>query len=182
MIGLDGRPAPISLYKKKAGTAASRATFVAAHPEPVLVFEPFFAPDETGFATISGIDKGVACEELVGVIKKRPGANAFSHMITLGRASNNDLVVRYQNVSKFHAYLSLGYDGALAGLVDAGSTNGTFIRDVQVASRANALPLDSGVELRFSDLKAVYLEPASFYQYLTESVITDGLSSGRPGM
>ena len=167
MIGLDGRPVPIAKYKSQALSAGSQAAFVKAYPDPVLVFEPFFAPDETGFATITSVDKGDATEELVGVVAKRAAANAFTHMITLGRASNNDLVIRYQNVSKFHAYVALSFEGVVTGLVDAGSTNGTYIRDVQLAPRAEALPLDSGVELRFSDLTAVYWEPDDFYRYLT---------------
>lgn len=52
--------------------------------------------------------------------------SVFAHMITVGRATNNDLILPDVSVSKFHAYFR--QSGEQLELVDAGSTNGTKIR------------------------------------------------------
>lgn len=51
--------------------------------------------------------------------------NPFGDMLTIGRAENNDLVIHDKEVSKFHAYFR--EEKAGLRLIDARSTNGTFI-------------------------------------------------------
>ena len=60
--------------------------------------------------------------KIISLVAKRPGANEYS-FITVGRATNNDIVLELNSVSKCHAVLShVGDDYSIA---DAGSSNGT---------------------------------------------------------
>lgn len=119
----------------------SRAQFEAAHPEPAVVVEPFEAPSEGGFHTIrlSAPPAGALGLQL-GWLRKRPGANAFDSMVTIGRAKNNDLVVDAPAVSKFHAYVQAESEGGLV-LMDAGSTYGTTVNDKPLAARTGRVLL-----------------------------------------
>ena len=72
-------------------------------------------------------------ELAIAPLRKRPGGNAFTGMITVGRADNNDLVISDGTVSKFHAYFRrLGQRWTIT---DANSRNGTMV-DGQVVYRA----------------------------------------------
>jgi FHA domain len=167
----DPSPLPLLPEFKTAARDMTREEFLLAYPRPVFVIEPFLAPDETGFQTITGT-KAQATEKKVAVIAKRPEANTFSYMITIGRAGNNDLVIRYQGVSKFHAFIPVetGADTPTR-VVDAGSTNGTFVRGERLAPRDDPNPLYDGDEFRLADLCMIFLRAPAFYDFLqTEQV------------
>ena len=57
-------------------------------------------------------------------IRKRPGG-AFPHLIGVGRARNVDVVLPFQRISKYHAYVT-GKAGRFF-IADAGSANGTEV-------------------------------------------------------
>lgn len=57
-------------------------------------------------------------------IAKRPG-NPYPDRMSVGRAFNCDVVLRFPVVSKLHAHFSLTAEGQLQ-LVDLGSSNGTW--------------------------------------------------------
>src|SRR5215471_11717926 len=54
----------------------------------------------------------------------KSGANPWAERILVGRASNNDIVLRHESVSKLHAYFEERQRGTLH-LHDAKSANGT---------------------------------------------------------
>ena len=122
----------------------SRAEFEAAHPEPALVVEPYETQSSGGFQTIrlSAPHRGAMGLQL-GWLRKRPGANAFAMMVTLGRAKNNDLIVDAPAISKFHAYVQANPEGGLV-LVDAGSTYGTTVNGEPLAARTDRVRLKAG--------------------------------------
>lgn len=106
---------------------------------------------------------------IVGVIpvRKEAGSNAFTMMITLGRAPNNDLVIPDRRVSKFHLYFQHGPRGWT--LTDANSTNGTAIDGLELEPRAT-VALHSGIELELSGtVRAVFLEPPALYELVVET-------------
>ncbi|MBX3472459.1 MAG: FHA domain-containing protein [Planctomycetes bacterium] len=144
----------------------TREQFVRAHPEPVFVIEPFVASAEGPgkFGTIAG-PAGSGQETSVARIKKRAGANAFDMMVTIGRARNNDIEVRAQDVSKFHAYIMFA-PGGEASITDAGSTYGTFVRGRQLRPREDKVPLAPGDEVKLGSVVMRYHTPASFFDYL----------------
>ena len=90
--------------------------------------------------------------------------NSFHNMITLGRASNNDLVIPHPSVSKFHAFFRKEPKGYV--VEDAGSTFGTTVNGVPV-EHGEARPVQSGAVLILAGaLRATFLDPGDFYDYL----------------
>ncbi|MBI3723570.1 FHA domain-containing protein [bacterium] len=65
-------------------------------------------------------------------LTKRPGANVFSLMVTLGRAPNNDIIVAHPAVSKFHA--SFAQTGDEWTVTDS-SSNGTWVDGEKLAPK-----------------------------------------------
>jgi hypothetical protein len=62
-------------------------------------------------------------------LRKRPVAGKpFAHRISVGRARNNDIVLRHSSVSKFHAWFETGGHGEMR-VADARSSNGTLLND-----------------------------------------------------
>lgn len=99
-------------------------------------------------------------------VRKDRGINAFSTMITLGRATNNDIVVPDRRISKFHVYFRR-VQGAWA-LTDANSTNGTRVDGEQVPPERSAT-LRSGSKLELSGVvEAVFLESPELYTLVSD--------------
>lgn len=141
----------------------TREQFVAAFPEPVFVVDAFAEDGAGKFGTIAG-PAASGQETTVARIKKRDGANAFGMMVTIGRARNNDIEIRSQDVSKFHAYVM--FAGADASITDAGSSFGTFVRGQKLKAREDKLPLKPGDEVKLGSVRMVYHSAATFYEYL----------------
>lgn len=111
------------------------AAFTAAHPHPFLLHRPDEAPTSAGFQT-DATDPTATRMELVTELTasfdlkilpvvKRPDT-LFQHRICVGRTRNNDIVLPYTKISKFHAYFTWTDDGDFY-LSDPGSKNGTFV-------------------------------------------------------
>ena len=74
-----------------------------------------------------------------GPHRRRPGRlrivkgtqSAFAFGVTIGRTENNDVVLRNEDVSRFHAYVQTAKGGYT--LADADSKNGTFIDGVRLS-------------------------------------------------
>jgi hypothetical protein len=143
----------------------AREQFAAQFPEPVFVVEAFIAEGAAGkFGTMAG-PAGAGQETSVARIKKRPGANAFDMMVTIGRARNNDIEIKSQDISKFHAYVMFGPNGS-ATITDAGSTFGTFVKGKQLKAREDKAPLAPGDEVKLGSVRMTYHTAASFWEYL----------------
>lgn len=95
------------------------------------------------------------------------GANPFGHMVTVGRANNNDVVIKNKRVSKFHAYFrQLGESWSL---FDANSSNGTFLNGIKLAPE-RARPLKKGDRIGFGkEITTVFLLPAALFELLRQS-------------
>lgn len=99
----------------------------------------------------------------VGFLVKRPG-NPFPQFVSVGRASNNDLVFAVDSVSKFHGYFT--HDGEEWALTDYRSTNGTLLNGRKL-DPAVATPIRSGDRIRFgTHLLAEFLDPAALHAKL----------------
>lgn len=87
-------------------------------------------------------------------MRKRVGAGKeFSERVSIGRARNNDIVLRDASVSKFHAWLKCDESGTFyAG--DASSHNGTFVNGEPLRAGA-PVPIAPGDELAFGNVDAV---------------------------
>jgi hypothetical protein len=99
-------------------------------------------------------------------VEKRPGANAFSHMITIGRAANNDVVLPYEAISKFHASLVTGPNGW--SLTDARSSNGSWLEG-QALIPLRPYTLRSGITLDLAHaVLLMFVEASEAFDLLTK--------------
>ncbi|HEU0036913.1 MAG TPA: FHA domain-containing protein [Kofleriaceae bacterium] len=99
--------------------------------------------------------------ELFPLVKK-PGAS-FPDRITIGRTSNNDLVISDHSVSRLHAYLRQHAGQWL--VADAGSKNGSWLRGEPLEARREK-PLPSRAVLRLGDVDLTFYLAADLYAVL----------------
>ncbi|MDC3379164.1 FHA domain-containing protein [Planctomycetota bacterium] len=145
------------------------AQFMEHCPRDVLVIrEVVSEQDSEGFLTQRGAGRRMPGLDWVVALQKREGANPFSHMVTIGRAENNDVILQSSSVSKFHAYLT-EVDGERF-IADAGSSLGTFLGPERLVPR-KAVKLPRGETLRLGE---------SLVTYCTAADLLDRLLSGRP--
>jgi hypothetical protein len=88
------------------------------------------------------------------------------HLVTVGRTSNNDMVVPDVSVSRFHAYLKQGEEGVFQ-VQDANSTNGTTVNGTSVPSQGQgpAAALKSGDTLRFGQVEFTFLSAEALREF-----------------
>jgi hypothetical protein len=145
---------------------ADKDAFLGLHPYPWLVWdlgkpsqEPIIAPtlSHGGKRSLPSVGEPLA------IPVQKGKAASFVLGITFGRTENNDVVLRHEEVSRFHAYVT-GGSGGLA-LIDADSKNGTFVDGTRlVPTRPRLLP-DTCL-LRFGELGVRYFSAAAFARYL----------------
>tara|TARA_B100000965_G_scaffold391803_1_gene400300 strand:- start:151 stop:672 length:522 start_codon:yes stop_codon:yes gene_type:complete len=146
----------------------SRDDFLAKVGVPhILVTEKQAVRDEeAGFMTVKFtkevLSESAEAQTFVLPVRKRPDANAFAMMVTLGRAPNNDLVLDHQKVSKFHAYFKqLGEKWVIC---DANSRNGTVVDGLELQAQI-AHPLRSGSKIKLAKvIDLVFLTPEELFQ------------------
>ena len=88
---------------------------------------------------------------LVGCLGDEAGMTSVSIgkiPFTVGRAVNNDLMLRSRSVSKFHAQIIAAVDAVL--VQDLGSTNGTFVNGRQIATPT---PVGDNDLVQFADME-----------------------------
>jgi hypothetical protein len=85
-------------------------------------------------------------------LAKKPGAS-FPDRITIGRTSNNDVVIADPSVSRLHAYIKRS--GEAWSVTDAGSKNGSWLRGITLEPRKeSALP--ASAVLRFGEVDVTF--------------------------
>jgi pSer/pThr/pTyr-binding forkhead associated (FHA) protein len=87
-------------------------------------------------------------------------------VITVGRAPENDLVLKDPSVSSSHARLHPVPGTDWCFVVDLGSRNGTAHNDARLR-RGQRAELQSGDEIAFGRQVFVFLHPRDAYSYLT---------------
>ena len=104
------------------------------------------------------------------VFAVRPPEHAKVHLMTLGRTSNNDVVVRDTSVSRFHAYVKAGDSGGLL-IQDAGSTNGTVVNGESVPARGAGPPLalKAGDDVRVGQVDFTFVDAAGLRSFVLRS-------------
>ena len=93
---------------------------------------------------------------------KKPGAS-FADRITIGRTSNNDIVVADSSISRLHAYVRR--DGTHWLVADGGSKNGSWLKGVALEARRER-PLESRAVLRLGDVDLTFYFAADLYAVL----------------
>jgi hypothetical protein len=156
--------------------ANSRAKFVEICSYPFLIGMPQLSrPSQPGRTIlVSQQDRDAL---LAPLRKRRPSAEialivlpvrkvqeAFPSMITVGRTSNNDVVIEDVQVSKFHAFFKI--NGEQLELADAGSRNGTFIGKLRLEAKGAARPVLMGETVRFGHLEFIFADAGSCWDRL----------------
>jgi pSer/pThr/pTyr-binding forkhead associated (FHA) protein len=130
---------------------------------PVLVVEPRATkmndPSEHQFRTESGVGTPMPGDGETYVLEIRKHKNnAFQRGVTLGRTSNNDLVVPDGSVSRFHAWFQQDPETGAWCIADSGSKNGTKVGSTRLLPKKPA-PLKGGERLRFGKVDARFCQP-----------------------
>lgn len=116
--------------------------------------------DETAPVGRHGVPRDAALE--VYPIAKKPGAS-FPDRITLGRTSNNDLVIVEHSISRLHAYVRPVGDGWV--MADAGSKNGSWLVGEKLVPRKER-PLVSRMVVRLGDIDLTFYRAADLFGLL----------------
>jgi len=159
-----------------------RAEFVNHHPEPALVFVRGFPDARAG-------DEGIASDQttelktttklrlirdqqgemvakmrpdsVVIFLKKRSAWTPFSDVLTVGRATIQDVRIPLSSVSKFHVTLTRGAAGWR--VTDQRAVNGTFV-DGKRLDASRAAPLRDGTRLGFGpETEAFFFTPDGLF-------------------
>ncbi len=133
-------------------------------PTPALGVSPLFRRDDKSAWSPDG-SRATAIEGVVHPIRKRRDA-IFKDHISLGRTRTNDIQIDDPVISKFHAYFRLDAHGAVESIVDAESTNGTFVNDQRLDPK-QAVPLADGDRVRFGKLSFRFCTAEGFYDLLS---------------
>lgn len=97
----------------------------------------------------------------VPIRKREHGTKPFAGKVSVGRARNNDIVLRHPTVSKFHAWFEIE-DGQVR-VADARSKNHTWIAGEPLpVNEPRALP--AGVEIRFGRVLALVVSADALWR------------------
>ena len=136
---------------------SNREEFVSSCPFLLLVGEstrlpPASPPPGDRFDETTSISLGTALAPAVSrhalVLAVRKVRDTFASMITVGRTSNNDIVLLDPQVSRFHAYFQTLDQGL--ELVDADSRYGTYVDGRKLAAKRGELVMPDQT-IRFGD-------------------------------
>lgn len=141
---------PLHVFQQRAASP----DFHAFCPTPILLVFPHPTDEETGFSTLVARGGLRTLGFSVARVSKRPNANVFASMVTIGRAPNNDIVLKAEGVSKFHAYLQ--ERGGVWTLTDAGASFTTEVNGHVLQKRTEHAPLTTGAELRLASVRLVF--------------------------
>jgi len=102
---------------------------------------------------------------LVVFAVRRNGRSA-SHLITVGRAPDNDVVVPDVSISRFHAFVKEDRAGRWV-VQDAGSTNGTTVNGHSVPRQGHGPPveLSSGDDVRLGQVELTFLDSEALVSF-----------------
>jgi hypothetical protein len=150
--------APAALVRFRAsGDPASSAVATITLDKDETLDEDYPDVDET--LPSGKVDLGGEIELEVFPLVKKPGAS-FPDRITIGRTSNNDVVIADTSVSRLHAYVRR--IGDAWSVADAGSKNGTSLRGAALEARKER-PLPSRALLRIGDVDLTFYVAADLY-------------------
>ena len=98
-------------------------------------------------------------------LRRRTGDGAgFQERISIGRARNNDVILRHETVSKFHAWLEADEEGVFY-VCDARSTCATTLNGTRLLPQ-DELPLQFGDVIAFGGVRAFFCESAALWRVL----------------
>lgn len=104
---------------------------------------------------------------------KKHRINAWSDWISVGRASNNDIVLTHSSVSKLHARIHSERSGGGAAasgylLTDTGSSRGTSLAG-RMLKQGAPRPLAPGDRIVFGEVECFFYDGSALHHVLTTS-------------
>jgi pSer/pThr/pTyr-binding forkhead associated (FHA) protein len=103
-------------------------------------------------------------------VRKKEG-NDWVKWISVGRARNNDVVLRYSSVSKLHARVSIEESPGAVGqqflLMDLDSAKGTVVNGTRLKP-SEPHTLNSGDKVRFGEVECRFLDSCQLYDALRQ--------------
>ena len=152
------------LFSSSAARSIDRLVILRMPPSSVL-------PSLLGLSDLSLVEEtmpigkvtlgDVVNMEIYPLVKKA-GAS-FPDRITIGRTSNNDIVVADASISRLHAYVRR--DGKQWVVADGGSKNGSWLKGSTLEARRER-PLESRSVLRIGDVDLTFYLAADLYSVL----------------
>lgn len=102
--------------------------------------------------------------------------------VSIGRLAGNDVAIRDETISKFHAYVKPDAFGSFVLLQDGRSRNGTFVDGARVARRGEGEPmlLASGQHVRFGSVSMSYLAADAVLELVRAHDATHEATRGHP--
>ena len=134
-------------------------TMVSSIKKPIVLAKKH--PTGGGMAQSLALDPGRY--GLYPLIKG--GSNPWSDRVLVGRASNNDIVLRNDRISKLHAYFQCGAKGVWR-LFDAKSANGTRVDGDVLPAGEEGVEIRSGQVLMFGTLPCEIIGSGELYDAL----------------
>jgi hypothetical protein len=96
-------------------------------------------------------------------IHKRAGSGKdFIERVSVGRATNNDIVIRDDSVSKVHAWFARGEEGNIY-IADAGSRNKTMVNGVPIPLQSPE-EVKAGDAIRFGAMESILCSAKVYWQ------------------
>lgn len=130
-------------------------------------FRKLLAQSQNANTTLPTSD-AMSSEHFVMEIKKKP-SSAFTGWITIGRAVNNDIVLRYPTVSKLHARLEIETtafgDPIGFQLVDNNSTGKTVFNG-QMLEPNQVVPISIGDTILFGSITTIIVDASTLWNKL----------------
>ena len=98
----------------------------------------------------------------------RHSGRSPGHLITIGRARDNDVVIPDASISRFHAFVRES-DGSVWKLLDAGSTNGTTVNGANVPQQGvgPSVALKTGDNLRLGQVELTFLNTRALLAFVS---------------
>jgi len=136
--------------------------YVHLHPFLVLLQSPADEPYQPQVKTVDGGPEGPAgllvskeqlAREYAVALTKSP-RNTYQERVTVGRARNNDIVIRSAKISKIHSVFTKVEEGYV--VEDVGSVNGTAVNGA-LLKKGERMPMNDG-------------DVVSFWRYIFEFV------------
>jgi hypothetical protein len=151
-----------------------RPSFIAEHSGFHLLKPPTTAYDAEvlGFATVTADAESMDPSHIVPSVShwqsikiaKRPG-NPYPDRMSVGRALNCDVVLRFPVVSKLHAHFSFTADHRLR-VTDLGSSNGTW-HNGQRLETGRPVIVDPRDLLSFGGVHCEVIDAAGLYELVS---------------
>jgi hypothetical protein len=95
---------------------------------------------------------------------EKTGRNVFANGITIGRTSNNDIVIPLQSISKFHAWIKKEAGSYI--LYDAINSQGTFVGTQKVSPNGEqGIFLRNGATIKLGDNEMMFIDATNLYRW-----------------